>query len=214
MTDAVRLGLRANLAQFSLLVALNGVVGALAGLERSVLSLVGEGEFGLGSSAAVLAFIAAFGLTKACANLAAGRLADRVEVSVVPGENAVPLVFLDGLAQVAERGLEVPLLRVAAGEQEVDLASAVLAGGAVEVLDGLGDVAAILLEDRGVVEVLGLGQGRARVPPLPFTDLEIDARPVDELALFGSKPLTIFSTSADFSSPFLKARFCRTVWSR
>ena len=78
MTDAVRLGLRANLAQFSLLVALNGVVGALAGLERSVLSLVGEGEFGLGSSAAVLAFIAAFGLTKACANLAAGRLADRV----------------------------------------------------------------------------------------------------------------------------------------
>jgi MFS family permease len=78
VTDAVRLGLRANLAQFSLLVALNGVVGALAGLERSVLSLVGEGEFGVGSSAAVLAFIAAFGLTKACANLAAGRLADRV----------------------------------------------------------------------------------------------------------------------------------------
>jgi MFS family permease len=78
VTDAVRLGLRANLAQFSLLVALNGVVGALAGLERSVLSIVGEGEFGLGSSAAVLAFIAAFGLTKACANLAAGRLADRV----------------------------------------------------------------------------------------------------------------------------------------
>jgi MFS family permease len=78
VTDGVRLGLRANLAQFSLLVALNGVVGALAGLERSVLSLVGEDEFGLGSSAAVLAFIAAFGLTKACANLAAGRLADRV----------------------------------------------------------------------------------------------------------------------------------------
>jgi MFS family permease len=78
VTDAVRLGLRANIAQFSLLVALNGVVGALAGLERSVLSIVGEGEFGLGSSAAVLAFIAAFGLTKACANLAAGRLADRV----------------------------------------------------------------------------------------------------------------------------------------
>jgi len=78
VTKAVRLGLRANIAQFSLLVALNGVVGALAGLERSVLSIVGEGEFGLGSSASVLAFIAAFGLTKACANLAAGRLADRV----------------------------------------------------------------------------------------------------------------------------------------
>jgi MFS family permease len=78
VTDAVRLGLRANAPQFSLLVALNGVVGALAGLERSVLPLVGEDEFGVESTVAVLAFVAAFGLTKACANLAAGRLADRV----------------------------------------------------------------------------------------------------------------------------------------
>ena len=78
MTDAVRLGLRANAGQFSLLVALNGVVGALAGLERSVLPLVGEDDFGIDSASAVLAFVAAFGLAKACANLAAGRLADRV----------------------------------------------------------------------------------------------------------------------------------------
>jgi MFS family permease len=78
VTSGVRLGLRANARQFWLLVALNGVVGALAGLERSVLPLVGDDEFGLGSTTAVLAFVAAFGLTKACANLAAGRLADRV----------------------------------------------------------------------------------------------------------------------------------------
>ena len=78
MSDAVALGLRANAGQFGLLVVLNGIVGALAGLERSVLPLVGEGEFGIDSTAAVLVFIAAFGLAKASANLAAGRLADRV----------------------------------------------------------------------------------------------------------------------------------------
>jgi MFS family permease len=78
VTDTVRLGLRANARQFSLLVALNGLVGALAGLERSVLPLVGEAEFGVTSTATVLAFVSAFGLTKAIANLAAGRLADRI----------------------------------------------------------------------------------------------------------------------------------------
>jgi MFS family permease len=50
----------------------------MAGLERSVLPLVGEEDFGLESSTAILAFVAAFGLAKALANLAAGRLADRV----------------------------------------------------------------------------------------------------------------------------------------
>jgi MFS family permease len=78
VTTDVVLGLRANARQFSLLVALNGVVGALAGLERSVLPLVGEGKFGVDSTVAVVAFVAAFGLAKALANLAAGRLADRV----------------------------------------------------------------------------------------------------------------------------------------
>ena len=74
----VRLGLRANAAQFSLLVALNVLVGALVGLERSVLPLVGKQDFGVRSDAALLAFVAAFGATKALANLGAGALADRV----------------------------------------------------------------------------------------------------------------------------------------
>jgi MFS family permease len=78
VTSDIALGLRANASQFTLLVALNGVVGALAGLERSVLPLVGEEKFGVDSTAAVVAFVAAFGLAKASANLAAGRLADRV----------------------------------------------------------------------------------------------------------------------------------------
>jgi MFS family permease len=74
----VRLGLRANAAQFSLLVGLNALVGALVGLERSVLPLVGKQDFHLASHAAVLAFVVAFGAAKALANLGAGALADRV----------------------------------------------------------------------------------------------------------------------------------------
>jgi MFS family permease len=74
----VRLGLRANAAQFSLLVGLNALVGALVGVERSVLPLVGRQDFGLASKAAILSFVVAFGLAKAPANLAAGALADRI----------------------------------------------------------------------------------------------------------------------------------------
>jgi MFS family permease len=74
----VRLGLRENAAQFSLLVAVNAFVGAMVGLERSTLPLVGREDFALGSSAAVLTFLVAFGLTKALTNLAAGALAQRV----------------------------------------------------------------------------------------------------------------------------------------
>ena len=72
------LGLRANAAQFSLLVAVNVLVGAMVGLERSTLPLIGEDEFGLTSSAAVLSFIATFGLAKSLTNLGAGALADRL----------------------------------------------------------------------------------------------------------------------------------------
>ena len=74
----VELGLRENLAQFSLLVALNAFVGAMVGLERSTLPLIGETDFGLASKAAVLSFIVAFGLAKALTNLGAGGLAQRL----------------------------------------------------------------------------------------------------------------------------------------
>jgi MFS family permease len=74
----VELGLRANAAQFALLVAVNAFVGAMVGLERSALPLVGREDFGLGSSAAVLSFIVAFGLVKALTNLGAGALAERI----------------------------------------------------------------------------------------------------------------------------------------
>ena len=73
----VRLGLRENAAQFSLLVAINAFVGAMVGLERSTLPLVGRDAFHLASSAAVLSFIVAFGLAKALTNLGAGAVAQR-----------------------------------------------------------------------------------------------------------------------------------------
>ncbi|MGQ0744744.1 MAG: MFS transporter [Acidimicrobiales bacterium] len=72
------LGLRANLAQFSLLVAVNALVGGVIGQERTVLPLLAEREFGIAATTAGLTFIVAFGLTKALANLAAGAWADRV----------------------------------------------------------------------------------------------------------------------------------------
>ncbi|CAN5170201.1 MFS transporter [soil metagenome] len=72
------LGLRANASQFTLLVIVNAFVGAMVGLERSVLPIVGEEDFGLESKSAVLSFVAAFGLAKAFANLAAGGLAEHV----------------------------------------------------------------------------------------------------------------------------------------
>jgi MFS family permease len=74
---AVRLGLRANAAQFTLLVGLNALVGALVGLERSVVPLIGRDEFGVRSQAAILAFVVAFGAAKAITNLLAGAFADR-----------------------------------------------------------------------------------------------------------------------------------------
>jgi MFS family permease len=74
----LRLGLRENLPQFSLLVAITAFVGAMVGLERATLPLIGREDFGLGSSAAVLSFIVAFGLVKSFTNLAAGFTAERI----------------------------------------------------------------------------------------------------------------------------------------
>ncbi|MFJ9718702.1 MFS transporter [Streptomyces sp. NPDC101213] len=80
-TDAsgrpVRLGLRENWPQFSLLVVVNIAVGGLVGLERTTVPLIGTDTFGLTSDLAVFSFIVAFGLAKALTNLAAGALTAR-----------------------------------------------------------------------------------------------------------------------------------------
>jgi MFS family permease len=73
----VRLGIRANLAQFSLLVAVNALVGGLLGQERTTLPLLAREEFGLSGATAAMTFIVAFGLVKAFTNFFAGTLSDR-----------------------------------------------------------------------------------------------------------------------------------------
>lgn len=71
-----RLGIRQNLAQFSLLVVVNALVGAMVGMERSILPALAEEEFGLVARSAILSFIVVFGVTKALTNYFAGRLSD------------------------------------------------------------------------------------------------------------------------------------------
>ena len=73
----VRLGIVENWPQFSLLVLVNAFVGGMVGIERSILPLLAQQEFGLAQRTAILSFIAVFGLTKAVANYFAGRLGDR-----------------------------------------------------------------------------------------------------------------------------------------
>jgi MFS family permease len=72
-----RLGLRENLAQFSLLVLVNAFVGAMVGMERSILPAIAEQEFHLAARTAILSFIVVFGATKALTNYFAGRWSDR-----------------------------------------------------------------------------------------------------------------------------------------
>lgn len=77
VTANIRLGLRANWQQFALLIVVNAFVGAMVGLERTVVPLIAEADFGLVSRTAVLSFIVTFGVVKAIANLFAGSLGDR-----------------------------------------------------------------------------------------------------------------------------------------
>lgn len=78
-----RLGLRANWAQFCLLVVVNAFVGGMVGMERTILPAIAERDFGLAARAAILSFIVVFGVTKALTNYVAGRLSDRVGRKVV-----------------------------------------------------------------------------------------------------------------------------------
>jgi MFS family permease len=75
--SSIVLGLTQNLGQFSLLVVVNAFVGGMVGLERTVLPLIAEREFGIASKSAILSFIVSFGLVKAFVNLFAGRFSER-----------------------------------------------------------------------------------------------------------------------------------------
>jgi len=109
------LGLRRNWRQFSLLVVVNAFVGGMVGMERAVLPLLAEREFGLASKAAILSFIVSFGVVKAVTNLAAGRWSERV--------GRKPLLVAGWIA-----GLPVPFLLMWAPAWSWVIAANVLLG--------------------------------------------------------------------------------------
>src|SRR5215475_5888535 len=95
--NSIEIGLRQNAAQFSLLVLVNAFVGAMVGMERSILPIIAEHDFALEARAAVLSFIVVFGLTKAVTNYFAGRLSDqfgRRRVLIAGWLVATPVPFL------------------------------------------------------------------------------------------------------------------------
>ncbi len=73
-----RLGLRENGSQVALLLLVVVFIGAVVGVERSVLPLLAEVEFGITSATAAISFLVAFGFAKAAANFLAGDLAGRI----------------------------------------------------------------------------------------------------------------------------------------
>lgn len=94
---AVSLGLRENAAQFTLLVIVNAFVGAMVGIERSILPAIAEEEFALAARSAILSFIVVFGVAKALTNYGAGRWSDRFgrkSVLVLGWIVAAPVPFL------------------------------------------------------------------------------------------------------------------------
>jgi MFS family permease len=107
--------LRANLAQFSLLVGVNALVGGMVGQERSLLSLLATQVFGLAAVSGALTYIVAFGLTKAATNFLAGTLADRY--------GRKPVLVIGWLI-----GLPVPLLIIWAPTWSWIIAANVLLG--------------------------------------------------------------------------------------
>ena len=110
----LRLGLRANVGQFALLVAINALVGGMVGQERTVLPLLADQVFGLKAASAALTFIVVFGLFKAATNLLAGALSDRF--------GRKPVLVAGWLI-----GLPVPLLIIwAPGWEWVIVANALL----------------------------------------------------------------------------------------
>ncbi|MFG6120253.1 MFS transporter [Thalassobacillus sp. B23F22_16] len=76
--NKIQVGVKENILQFSLLVVINLFVGSMVGLERTILPIIGEEQFGLASTSAALSFIISFGFSKAIVNFFAGDLADRI----------------------------------------------------------------------------------------------------------------------------------------
>jgi MFS family permease len=95
----IRLGLRENWRQFSLLILVNAFVGGMVGLERTVVPLIGSEEFKIASTTIVVSFIVSFGVVKALANLVSGHFADvygRKSMLVLGWLFGLPVPFMIG----------------------------------------------------------------------------------------------------------------------
>jgi MFS family permease len=77
MNGSVKLGLKENLTQFILLVIVNGFVGGMIGIERTILPKLAEQEFHITNTLFILSFIIIFGVSKAITNYFTGALADK-----------------------------------------------------------------------------------------------------------------------------------------
>src|SRR3989338_6676235 len=96
-SEKIKLGLKENLYQFTLLVIVNAFVGAMVGLERTILPEIAEEDFGLVAKSAILSFIIVFGFSKALTNYLAGRFSDkygRKIILVIGWLFAIPVPFL------------------------------------------------------------------------------------------------------------------------
>jgi MFS family permease len=93
----IRLGLKENWPQFTLLLLINAFVGGMIGIERTVVPLIGAEEFRISSTTLVVSFIVSFGVVKACANLISGQLADawgRKRVLILGWLIGLPVPFM------------------------------------------------------------------------------------------------------------------------
>lgn len=97
MSKPVRLGLKENWIQFTILIIVNAFVGGMVGLERTIFPKFAELEFGVASKTAILSFIIAFGVTKAITNYFTGRLANkygRKNLLILGWIIAIPIPFI------------------------------------------------------------------------------------------------------------------------
>ena len=96
-TENIKLGLKENWLQFTILVIVNAFVGGMVGLERTIFPKFAEIAFGVASKTAILSFIIAFGITKAITNYFTGKLANRFgrkNLLVIGWLFAIPIPFI------------------------------------------------------------------------------------------------------------------------
>lgn len=115
MTEKIRLGLKENWKQFTILVLVNSFVGGMVGLERSILPEIAESEFNIAAKTAILSFIIVFGIVKAITNYFTGYFANRT--------GRKNLLVIGWLA-----GLPVPFILMFAGNWNWIIAANILLG--------------------------------------------------------------------------------------